>query len=106
MQQAVAWLLRLINVLKNSGEPNRYRGCNLLNEEINSAKLCLVKYVQSVFYSDEISKLKAGRNLKRSSDILSLASYLDKDSFLRVSGSLSAMHDTSVHPYMIPSASP
>ena len=102
MQRALAWWLRLRNMLCKTTVP---RG-NLTTAEIQKAKFCLIGYIQKHYYPDEMACLTAGRSVKKSSDIVSFQPYLDDDGLIRVGGRLTALHDLKMHPCLIRGKSP
>ena len=102
MQRALAWWLRLRNMLCKTTVP---RG-NLTTAEIQKAKFCLIGHIQKHYYPDEMACLNAGRSVKKSSDIVSFQPYLDDDGLIRVGGRLTALHDLKMHPCLIPGKSP
>ena len=55
-------------------------------DEISSAKVILLKKAQSFGFADDLDKLRACKDLEKSSKLLSLTLFLDERNLLRVGG--------------------
>ncbi|XP_011858081.1 PREDICTED: uncharacterized protein LOC105555666 [Vollenhovia emeryi] len=109
----VAYCLRFINAVKHKRE--RFsRDCSsdsLVNsmpplscEELENAKLTLVKNLQERFFNDEIRDISNRGNVSRRSSILRLNPFVDKKGVLRVGGRLknANLPFDAKHPIVIP----
>ncbi|GFS96507.1 integrase catalytic domain-containing protein [Trichonephila clavipes] len=82
--RVIALCKRFINNCKSR---SKVKG-QLKSKEVESAHKFLVKTIQQAEYSQEISHLKYHKPIPRSSKLLSLNIFLDKDEILRVGGRL------------------
>ncbi|XP_055957902.1 uncharacterized protein LOC130013202 [Patella vulgata] len=98
LKRAISWWLRLKQILKYKAQkcliPDSLCTKSLSVEEINSAEVEIIKFVQNQVYSDEIKCLSEYgenpnnvKNVKNKSEISSLDPFL-KDGILRVGGRL------------------
>ena len=58
-------------------------------EDLNHAENIIIKLTQKEFFQEEMNDLKSGREIKRSSSIITLSPSLDSNGVLRVGGRLS-----------------
>lgn len=102
LKRAVAWMLRLKGLLL---DPSRKKKQNkrLTVEELASAETIIICFCQKKSYGDEISHLRKGMNVKRTSHIHKLNPILE-NKILRVGGRLSraAMPEEIKHPVIVP----
>ena len=98
MKRALAWLRRLLNVLKHKC-PNQDR---LSVKEIRQAEQILIRHCQLQEYPGEVAKLACGKSVSSSSSLISLSPYLDDHGIMRVGGRLSQLNDGRLHPIIIP----
>ena len=101
LRKALSWLLRVVRSCKSKSTLNTKP---ITASELGQAERILVGHVQYVAYPNEISDLKAGRPLNKSSSILALGPVLMND-LLVVGGRLKHAkipHD-SRFPYILPS---
>ena len=98
MQRALAWLCRLLIILKTK-TPNR---TPLAPSELDHAKITLIKHVQNLEFPDEVAKLQSGKSVNKSSCLSGLSPFLDALGVMRVGGRLSESNVASKHPYIIP----
>ena len=75
MQKAVSWLRRFMRYLKDKQVETGPVTCS----EMRDAELCVLRYVQSSVYANEIRDLKADGKVKKSSSLYSLSPVLDND---------------------------
>lgn len=86
VQRIVAWICRFINV-KFNRQNNCLKG-ELIPMELQHAEVLLCKMVQKAVFQDELSELRQGKNVSRSSHIHKLTPVLDDDGVIRLSGRL------------------
>ena len=75
MQKVVSWLRRFMRYLKDKQVETGPVTCS----EMRDAELCVLRYVQSSVYANEIRDLKADGKVKKSSSLYSLSPVLDND---------------------------
>ena len=91
--RAIAWLTRLAVMLLQIAKkavvksPENAMHC-LTAREMNHAEVQLISYVQSCFFSRELERLQAGKNVPADSSIRALDPFVDDDGLLRVGGRL------------------
>ncbi|XP_056022195.1 uncharacterized protein LOC130055048 [Ostrea edulis] len=103
--RAIAHLKRLVKYFSNSLEQSKPFGSTLKSHELLEAEIFVLKEVQWSCFSKEISALKEGRNIPKSSAILPLTPILDDNGILRVGGHLKrykAADALDFHPVIIP----
>ncbi|XP_056017478.1 uncharacterized protein LOC130053872 [Ostrea edulis] len=103
--RAIAHLKRLAKYFSNSLEQSKPFGSTLTSHELLEAEIFVLKEVQWSCFSKEISALKEGRNIPKSSAILPLTPILDDNGILRVGGRLKrykAADALDFHPVIIP----
>lgn len=71
---------------------NKFEGLRT-NNELEKAKIWLLKMTQSQFYHEEMHCLHYQKHIKRSSALYKLSPYLDEDGLLRIKGRLDAAKD-------------
>ena len=82
--------------------------------QIQQAERCIIKLVQSNYFSAEMKKLLMNKQgseeaeLKKSSQIYNLYPYIDEDGLIRVGGRLdkSNLNNECKHPIVVPKGSP
>jgi hypothetical protein len=84
LKRAMAYCLRFIYNARNSKDK---KGGNLTVDETEEALLRCISRTQ-VSYPDELRDLQAGRPVRKSSKLLSLHPFVDKDGLIRVGGRL------------------
>ena len=93
LQRVVAWILRFRS---NSVSPSPLRNTGPLSDkELHSALLLLLRHVQELHFSSELSSLRAGQSVPKSSKLFSLSPFLADDGLLRIKGRL----EKSLLPY-------
>jgi len=97
--RVTAWVLRFISNLRSekvSGE--------LSYNELTKAKNFLFRHTQKRAYGTEFEKLKAGKNLSKSSSLYKLDPFIGKDNLLRIKGRLekSQLSYDEKHPIILP----
>ena len=93
--KSIAWLRRFACFKAKRG----YQQGSITLHEIESAQDILIKHVQRKCYTKEVHSLLSGQSLSKSSSIVSLNPFLDKNGILRVGGR------TGEHPILIPHSS-
>ena len=83
--RVLAWVFRFSNNTRVTG--GKLTG-DLSLEELTQSKLKLLKYIQRVSYSDELSCLAKGSSVNKSSPIQKLNPFIADDGLLRVGGRL------------------
>ena len=99
LKKAICWLLRVRKCLKGD-KPNQ--GC-LTVTEMNYAEKLIIKFAQYQVYPEEISTLKQGKNVLKSSPIKKLTPAL-KDGILVVAGRLkhASISTETKYPMLLP----
>lgn len=89
--RSVAWLLRSINIFKNTKSiaPGTFRK-NLFIEEIQKAENVLIRKVQFESYPEEVLCLLSNQPVPKKSNLYQLSPYLDEDKILRIKGRIDA----------------
>ncbi|CAG2211230.1 unnamed protein product [Mytilus edulis] len=132
LKRIVAWLLKAVNNFKqtyrrkndlaNENEdklPTQAKSkrlneskelvktLNLKVQDIHNAEMTIIRFVQNQHFDDEVQRLKAKLNVKRTSRLFKLDSYIDEKGILRVGGRLarSNLTETSKHPIILPKQS-
>ncbi|KAI4882679.1 hypothetical protein NFI96_029603, partial [Prochilodus magdalenae] len=123
LRKAVAWILKVRNILLQLSRKRKelkasipqsevsrtmqslksdFRGSTLTVEDLKLAELEIVRFSQQQKYSEEISALRKGERLKKSSKIYKLNPILE-DGILRVGGRLhrSTMPEEVKHPAIL-----
>lgn len=103
LQRVVAFMLRFIHNTKHDNT-SKLKG-DLSRAELNKSMTTLVRLVQQDYFSQEISLLKRGKHLPKSSKILSLDPFIDEECLLRVRGRLKNSQESydKIHPILLPS---
>ena len=83
--RTTAWVRRFASVWLARLRHQSFRKCELLPSEVRAAEVIWWKRVQQDHYSEELSDLKAGKAVKRTSSIYTLSPVL-VDGVIRVSG--------------------
>ncbi|XP_043198840.1 uncharacterized protein LOC122368706 [Amphibalanus amphitrite] len=102
LKRAVAWVRRVIDTL--AGKQKSARASELTVTELKSAENIIIRELQGQYYAEEVENLKAGREVRRSSSLVSLDPTLE-DGLLRVGGRLGhamGVAYESKHPLIIP----
>lgn len=94
--RVVAWVLRVTHTCQDEGE--------LTLEELEKAKLVLLRDAQVQSYPQEVEGLQTGVSVSKKSKIYKLSPFLDEDGLLRVKGRLdfSELSYDSKHPVILP----
>ena len=95
--------IRAIAVLKRLATGGRSRKTSV--EDMQQAKMFILKLLQNKFYSKEIKILRdQEKTLQQSSSLYKLHPFLDVNGILRVGGRLvrSSLHDDVKHPIILP----
>lgn len=96
-------MLRFIHNTKHDNT-SKLKG-DLSRAELNKSMTTLVRLVQQDYFSQEISLLKRGKHLPKSSKILSLDPFIDEECLLRVGERLKNSQESydKIHPILLPS---
>ena len=115
LKRVAAWFIRLVQVFKDKQfqfiiQNWKEKGTlleDLSMHEIQEGERFLIKDVQSVIFEKEIRLLKAGKELNKRSQLLSLTPFL-QDNLLRVGGRLSRANISfdAKHPIILPKNHP
>lgn len=101
-------LTRILRFIFNCKvDQTRRRYGNISADEIRSANQLLIIETQAVYFADELSDLKASRQIKSCSKLLPLSPFIDQNGLLRMGSRIqnsTAMFDTK-HPMLLPSES-
>jgi hypothetical protein len=102
--RVTSWILRFIH---NTGHKDKKRD-ELSVEELNGAEVMWVKTVQGEVFTDELSCLKQGKQISKSSSILELNPFLDEEGIMHVRGRLqkSTLPYLQKHPIIMPAKHP
>ncbi|XP_042148138.1 uncharacterized protein LOC115313393 [Ixodes scapularis] len=97
-----AWIRRCVHNCKNR---EARREGQLTAEELTDAERYWLACTQKEAYGDDITALRAGKELKENSAVSRFGPYLDDDGLLRVGGRLqsSDINDETKHPVIRPS---
>jgi hypothetical protein len=87
LKRVMAYCFRFINNAKHSND-KKYG--SLMVDEIEEALLRCIRQTQELFYADELKDMRAGQPIRKSSKLLALHPFLDKDGLIRVGGRLQA----------------
>ena len=87
LKRVMAYCFRFIYNVRNS---KGKQGGSLTVDETEEALLRCVRRTQELSYPDELRDLQAGRPVRKSSKLLSLHPFVDKDGLIRVGGRLQA----------------
>ena len=103
--RTMAFVLRFVRNARSKVKPSTLA---LDADEISSARVFLLKKAQSFSFADDLDNLRAGKNLEKSSKLLSLTPFLDEQNLLRVGGRLSLAPSPmdAKHPIILPSDAP
>ena len=101
--RVVAWVLRYISNLKLT-RVERQLTSDLTFEELKCARYQLILSVQQHEFAVEISALKEGRPIPKTSALARLTPFLGEDGLLRIQGRLqfSALSHAEKHPIILP----
>ncbi|XP_035205973.1 uncharacterized protein LOC118181004 [Stegodyphus dumicola] len=79
--------------------------CELSTEELNEAEIIWTKTVQSEAFAEELSSLRQGKTISKTSSILELNPFLNNDGIMHVGGRLqkSRLSYLQRHPIIMPS---
>ena len=104
LKKALAWMLRIKCKLLHRSTSTDF----LTVEEIRNAEHVVLRYVQSVHYSDELSSLSSSGSVTRSSPLYKLQPVLNDDDLLVINGRLShaPFVDDRRHPVVVPHIHP
>ena len=81
--RTMAFVLRFVRNARSKVKPSTLA---LDADEISSARVFLLKKAQSFSFADDLDNLRAGKNLEKSSKLLSLTPFLDEQNLLCVGG--------------------
>lgn len=101
LYRVTSWVFRFINNIKS----NNKNFDELSAQEIEDAENFWIKTVQKEVFSDELSCLKQGKAISKSSSILELNPFLDDNGIIHVGGRLqqSKLKFLQKHPILMPS---
>ena len=99
--RVMAWILRFVTNTKSASQ--RQVG-ELTAEELSAARLQLYREAQAGDFQEEVTLLREGKQLPKSSKILNLTPFLGEDGLLRVRGRLqfSDLSYEEKHPVILP----
>ena len=99
----MAWSLRFV---KNSRCPQgRESSPDPSSAEIEAGRIMVLKSVQNEFYNEEISDLKNGKCVRKTSSIYQLSPFIGEDGLIRIYGRLEkapALLYDEKHPILLP----
>ncbi|XP_061719632.1 uncharacterized protein LOC133526844 isoform X2 [Cydia pomonella] len=103
MTRVLAYILRFCNNVKPTSE--NLKGF-LTIVELNKALMLIVKHEQAQFFSDDLSMLRSGKQLK--GNLKPLTPFLDGEGIIRVGGRLqnALLPYAAQHPAILPKQSP
>lgn len=101
VKRAVAWWLRLLDVLRNKSHPGLPQ---LTLSELRNAEVVIVKHVQKQVYPREFDHLSSDKSVSKSSPLRSLCPLIDSQGLLCVGGRLKHgdLPSETKHPRIIP----
>lgn len=101
LRRRIAWLARFVKFVCDR---NTVPVGSLTLDELERSTLLIARAVQGQTYFSEINDLSAGRQLKRSSSLLSLNPFLDESGVIRVGGRLKTapISHSAKHPIILP----
>ncbi|XP_035225389.1 uncharacterized protein LOC118197929 [Stegodyphus dumicola] len=101
LYRVTSWILRFIYNLKFKTK----RCGELSTEELNEAEIIWTKTVQSEAFAEELSSLRQGKTISKTSSILELNPFLNNDGIMHVGGRLqkSRLSYLQRHPIIMPS---
>ena len=101
--RVMAWSLRFV---KNARCPQgRESSPDLSSAEIEAGRIMVLKSVQNEFYKEEISDLKNGKCIRKTSSIYQLSPFIGEDGLIRIYGMLEkapALLYDEKHPILLP----
>ena len=104
LKRAVAWIRRVTRTLRarTTGE-EASSGGRITVEELDEAERAIIRVVQSSAFPEELSSLKKGSQVKRSSPLYRLNPQI-QDGIMRVGGRLDSapVEQLARHPYLLP----
>ncbi|KAF7662177.1 hypothetical protein LDENG_00240760, partial [Lucifuga dentata] len=102
LKRAVAWILRLKNILKISSKKENSK-CNLSVKDLKEAEDSIIQHVQRQHFKEELGDLGNGNQIKARSPIVTLNPVLE-NGLLRVGGRLRkpAMPAEQKNPMILP----
>lgn len=105
LQRIIAWCVRF---KENARNPLQRTTGSLTAPELSASLMCIVRNVQSVYFSKEIQCIERGQHLQNSSNLLNLSPFLDEKNILRVGGRLrhSNISAEQKHPILIRNNNP
>lgn len=95
----ITYCLRFLNFKRKPEDIDK----DLTTTELNNSLMKCIKLVQEKEFTEEIHRLKEGKNVKANSTIKTLTPYLDEDSIVRVGGRLrhAKLDEDSKHPIIL-----
>ena len=104
LKKALAWILRIKCKLLHRSTSRDF----LTVEEMRNAEHVVLRYVQSVHYSAELSSLSSSGSVTRSSSLYKLQPVLNVENLLVINGRLShaPIADDRRHPVVVPHVHP
>ena len=113
LTRVLGWVLRFISQARKQLTNRPAQGCQnhlvpFTVEELAKSESILIKQAQSEMFMEEITRLKEGRLLQRSSNLVSLLPFLDEEGVLRVGGRLQRANLpwSRKHPYILHGSHP
>lgn len=105
IERIIAWIIRFGNNVKSNRDKRNFG--SLLNAEVCGAHRLLISAVQEFGFSGAIADLRAGKQIRVSSNLLALNPFVDKKGLLRVGGRIQNSNLTfeNKHPIILPSDS-
>ncbi|XP_055681881.1 uncharacterized protein LOC129789254 [Lutzomyia longipalpis] len=107
---SVSTLIRIVAYVlrwKRKYQGEQLKG-QLSVQELDNARHCLIKIVQSEGFPDELKHLQKGQQMKSGSKLRSLVPFLDSEGIIRVTGRIqnSELGPETRHPILLPGKHP
>lgn len=101
--KAIAWILRIKGWLLAKRKKNPIDMHYLKTEDLLGAELAVLKFIQELYFEDELARLKSGKCVRKTSPLYKLSPFL-KDEIIRVGGRLknASLEFDSKHPIIVP----
>lgn len=105
LQRVTAYVMRFINAIAKKPIP---KDVALTVQEIQSAEMVLIKYVQACAYEEELLLIPTKANLPTNSKLCGLNPFIDSEGIVRVGGRLNKAHVpfSQKHPSILPADHP
>ncbi|XP_055911959.1 uncharacterized protein LOC129945983 [Eupeodes corollae] len=106
LQRVAAYIFRYISNLQPKTNPRAVHG--LSYPEIQRARIAILKFVQLLFFEDDILHLQTKNQLPAKSKLLRYNAFLDSDGLLRIGGRIknASVSFNIKHPIILPKSNP